>query len=399
MSNTLLTPTQITRESQRILHAKLNFVGNISRQYDNRFAKTGAKIGDTLQIRLPNQYTVRTGATMNAQDTTESKVDLTVATMKGVDLDFTSQDLTMDIDDFSERILEPAMSVLASNIEADVLQTCTKEVYNLVGTPGTTPNDMLFFGQARQKLNEMLAPKDKRKIMADSATMVNMVDALQGLFHPGKSIENQYKEGFIAERLAGFDWYENDSIYQHTTGTRDNTTPLTNAVTAQTGSSLICDGFDSSATIKAGDVFTIDGVYAVHPETKVSYRHLQQFVVTADATCTAGAVTLSISPSIVASGATQNVSNGAANDKALTFVGSASTVYGQNLAFHEDFATFVTADLELPRSAFAARETKDGISMRIWRGDDITNSTHPCRIDVLYGFKVIRPQLAVRITT
>jgi hypothetical protein len=399
MSNTLRTPTELTREAQRILHAKLNFVGNINRQYDDRFAKTGAKIGSTLQIRMPNQYTVRTGTTMNTQDTTEEKVDLTVATMKGVDLDFTSQDLTLSLDDFSERILEPAMSVLASSIEADVLQSCTKEVYNLVGTAGTTPNDMLFFGQARQKLNEMLAPKDKRKVMVDSATMANMVDALQGNFHAGSAIAKQYHEGFIAERMAGFDWYENDSIYQHTTGTRDNTTPLTNAVTAQTGSSLICDGFDSSVTITVGDVFTIAGVYDVHPETKVSYRHLKQFTVTALATCVGSDVTLSISPSIVASGATQNVSNGAANDKALTFVGSASTVYGQNLAFHPDFATFVTADLELPKSAWAAREVKDGISMRIWRGDDITNSTHPCRIDVLYGFEVIRPQLAVRITT
>lgn len=399
MSNTLLTPTEITREAQIILHQKLNFVSNINREYDDRFAKTGAKIGSTLQIRLPNQYTVRTGQTMNAQATTESKVDLTVATMKGVDLDFTSQDLTLSLDDFSERIIEPAMSVLASNIEADVLQTCTKSVYQLVGTAGTVPNDMLFFGQARQKLNEVLAPKENRRVMVDSGTMAAMVDSMAAQFNKQGSLDKQYTEGFIADRVNGFDWYENDSIFQLTTGTRDNTTPLTNAVTAQTGTSLICDGFDATATIAKGDVFTIAGVYAVHPETKQQYRHLQQFVVTADATCSGGAVTLSISPEIIASGATQNVSNGAANDKALTFVGNASTTYGQNLAFHKDFATFVTADLELPKSAWAAREVKDGISMRIWRGDDITNSMHPCRIDVLYGFVVVRPQLAVRITT
>jgi hypothetical protein len=292
------------------------------------------------------------------------------------------------------------MSVLAANIEADVLQDVTKDVYNLVGTAGTTPATMLTFGQARQKLNQYLAPQDKRRrVQVDSETMVTMVDAYKGLFQNNKAISDQYIDGFI-DHQGGFDWYENESILSHTTGTRDNTTPLTNDATAQTGSSLVVDGLDASVTIKRGDVFTIAGVFAVHPETKTQYSHLQQFVVTADATANgSGEVTLSISPSIVASGATQNVSNGAADDKAITFVGAASTTYGQNLAYHEDAFAFVTADLLLPGGVdMAAREVYDGISMRIVRAYDINNDNMPCRIDVLYGYETLRAQLACRIT-
>jgi hypothetical protein len=400
MSNSLLTMTKVTREAMRILHQKLSFIKTINRQYDDSYAKSGAKIGDSLKIRLPNQYTVRTGKTINTQDTSESSVTLTMGTQKGVDLNFSTKELTLDIDDFGKRILDPAMSVLAANIEADVLQDVTKDVYNLVGTAGTTPATMLTFGQARQKLNQYLAPQDKRRrVQVDSETMVTMVDAYKGLFQNNKAISDQYIDGFI-DHQGGFDWYENESILSHTTGTRDNTTPLTNDATAQTGSSLVVDGLDASVTIKRGDVFTIAGVFAVHPETKTQYSHLQQFVVTADATANgSGEVTLSISPSIVASGATQNVSNGAADDKAITFVGAASTTYGQNLAYHEDAFAFVTADLLLPGGVdMAAREVYDGISMRIVRAYDINNDNMPCRIDVLYGYETLRAQLACRIT-
>ena len=136
MPNTLLTPTAVTRESLRVLHQKLNFVGNITREYDSSFAKEGAKIGDSLKIRLPNEYTVRTGATLRTQDTTEASTTLQVSTQKGVDLNFTSADLTMSLDDFSKRILDPAMSVLAANIEADALNMY-KDVYNLVDQDAT----------------------------------------------------------------------------------------------------------------------------------------------------------------------------------------------------------------------------------------------------------------------
>jgi hypothetical protein len=193
MANTLLTPSMITREALRILHQKLTFIGNINRQYDDSFAKTGAKIGDTLKIRLPNQYTVRTGKTLSTQDTTEQSVSLTVGTQKGVDVNFSSAELTLSLDDFSSRILEPAMAVLASSIEADAL-TMHKDVYNLVGSAGTTPNALSTFLQARQKLNENLAPMDNnRTCHLLPATNVSIVDALKGLFQDSAAIREQYR--------------------------------------------------------------------------------------------------------------------------------------------------------------------------------------------------------------
>ena len=399
-----LSAGDITRKALSILHNKLVFCKTINRQYDSRFAKTGAKNGGTLLIREPNQFTVRTGATMDTQDVSESTQALTVATQKGVDVNFSSVELTLSLDDFSERILDPAMARLAADIEATVIGAVYKDVYNLVGTPGTTPASLATALDARIKLSKGLSPKDSnRNILYDSTAMAATVDALKGLFQSASEIEKQYEEGVMGY-AAGFKWLESEIIPNHTNGTRDDTTPLTNAVTAQTGSSLICNGFDASSTIKAGDVFTIADVYAINPETKAAYSHLQQFTVTADATASGGAVTLSISPTITASGAKQTVSTAAANDKALVFVaaggsGAASTAYPQHLAYHKDAFTFVTADLEMPKDVdFSAREVYDGISLRVVRQFDITNDKFPCRIDVLYGYKTIRPAWATRIT-
>jgi len=397
MANTILTPTQVTREALRILHNKLTFVGSINRQYDSSFAKAGAKIGSQLKVRLPNQYTVRSGATLSAQDITEDSATITVATQKGVDVEFTSVELTLALDDFAKRILEPAMSVLAANIEADAFNMY-KDVYNLVGVAGTTPATLRVFLDARARLNQFLTPKDNRRnVVINSDAMAATVDALKGLFQDSSAIAKQYKDGILG-KTGGFTFWENEIVPMHTCGTRDNTTPLVNGA-SQAGASLICDGFDASVTVKQGDVFTLAGVYAVNSETKQAYSFLQQFTVTADVTLSGtGTGTLSISPSIVTSGATQNVSAGPADNAALTFVGTASTAYPMNIAYHEDAFALVTADLEMPKGVdFAAREVFDGISMRIVRQYVIANDKFPCRIDVLYGYKAVRPQLACRI--
>ena len=396
MANTLLTPSMITREALRILHQKLTFIGNINRQYDDSFAKTGAKIGDTLKIRLPNQYTVRSGKTLSTQDTTEQSVSLTVGTQKGVDVNFSSAELTLSLDDFSSRILEPAMAVLASSIEADALNMF-KDVYNLVGTAGTVPNALLTFLQARQKLNENLAPMDNnRTCHLLPVTNATIVDALKGLFQDSTAIKEQYREGLMG-RTSGFDWYENTLLPTFTVGNKVSSVTVNGA--SQTGSSLNIGGVAASDTFKQGQVFTIAGVYQVHPETKTTMSNLQQFVVTADATMSTTTGTIAISPPITTSGATQTVSASPASGAALTLVGSASTGYGQNLAFHRDAFAFATADLIMPKGVdFSSREQYDGISMRIVRMYDITNDNLPCRIDVLYGYKTIRPQLACRVT-
>lgn len=396
MANTILTPTAVTRAALAILHQKLTFIGNVNRQYDDQFAKEGAKIGDSLKIRLPNKYTVRTGATLSAQDTTESSITLQVNTQKGVDLNFTSVDLTLSLQDFSKRILEPAMSVLAANIEADAFNMY-KDVYQQVGTAGTIPNTLKVLNNARAKLTDSLAPTSDRSVLLNTDAQVEIVDAVKGLFQDSTAIAKQYREGLMG-RTAGFgNIYETTQIPTHTNGTMGGT-PLINGA-SQVGATLAIDGVTSGNTWTQGTVFTIANVFMVHPETKVTTSKLQQFVVTSTATFTGGAANVVISPAIVTSGANQNVSGSPADNAAVTVVGSASTGYAQNLAFHKDAFAFVTADLVMPKGLdFSAREMMDGISMRIVRQYDINNDKFPCRLDVLYGYKTIRPELACRIT-
>lgn len=393
MANTLLTPTAVTRKALMILHQKLTFIGSINRQYDDSFAKSGAKIGDSLKIRLPNEYVVRSGATLSAQDTAETSTTLQVATQKGVDLNFTSTDLTLSMDDFASRILEPAMSVLAANIEADAL-TMRKDVYNIVDNDAAalTFKNMM---QARQMLNDNLAPPDNnRSIILSTGHEVTLVDALKGLFNDSSNISKQYREGMMG-RTAGFDFSASTQMTDHQTGTAAKTTGyLVNGAT-QTGAALTVD--TGTTTFLAGDVITLAGVYRVHPETKVSTGVLQQFVVTANSG--ASATSLAISPAIVTSGARQNVSASPADNAAIVKVGAgANEMLGGSLAFHKDAFTFATADLVMPTGVdFSAREVYDGISMRVVRQYDINNDKFPTRLDVLYGFKTIRPQLACRI--
>lgn len=396
MPNSILTATAVTREALRVLHQKLNFIGNINRQYDDSFAKSGAKIGDSLKVRLPNQYVVRTGATLSAQDTAETSTTLQVATQKGVDLSFTSLDLTLSLDDFSKRILDPAMSVLAANIEADAL-TMYKDVYNVVDQDATafTWNTVL---NGRKMLNDNLAPMDnQRRALLSTGSSFKLVDALKGLFQDSGEISKQYKEGMMG-RSAGFDFYENTLLVPHTTGTAAKTTGYTvnGAVTANGSAAVVVQ--TGTTTFKKGDVFTVAGCFRVHPETKVSTAVLQNFVVTADYAGGAGSV--SFAPAIYTSGGRQNVvAAGMANSSAIVKVAAgASELINADMVFHKDAFTFATADLVMPSGVdFTAREVQDGLSMRIVRAYDINNDAFPCRLDILYGYKTLRAELASRL--
>ncbi|HEY3695146.1 P22 phage major capsid protein family protein [Phenylobacterium sp.] len=387
MANTILTATAVTREALRVLHQKLNFVGSITREYDDSFARKGAKVGDTLKVRLPNQYVVRSGATLAAQDTTEQSVDLKVQTQKGVDLNFTSVDLTMSLDDFSERVIEPAMSVLAATIEADAM-TMYRDVYNQVNNQAAAATFAKIL-QGRKLLVDNLAPLANRTANLNTQDNVDLVDALKGLFNDRTALPKQHREGYMG-RTAGFDFMENTLWPSHPRSAA-NGAYLTNGA-SQTGATLTVDtGANAPAQ---GDVFTIAGVFRVHPETKQSTGILQQFVVGAGATTTSWP----ISPSIVTSGALQNVSGAPADNVAITIAGTASTNHGISLAYHKSAFSFATADLVMPRGVdFAAREVFDGISMRIVRQYNISTDQFPCRLDVLYGFKTLRPQLACRL--
>lgn len=388
MANAILTPTAVTRECLSVLHQKLNFVGNIVRDYDKNYAKTGAKIGDTLKIRLPNEYVIRRGRTLATQDTNETSVELKVNNQLGVDLNFTSADLTMSLDDFSDRIIEPAMNVLAANIESDALLYLYKKVYQQIDNQGQ-PASFKKTLEARKKLVDSLGA-GVFNMLLNTQDNVDLVDSLKGLFNDSKEVGKQYRDGKIG-RTGGFDFWENTLMPTHTRGAGAGY--LINGG-AQVGSTIVVD--TGTGAIKAGDVFTIAGVFRVHPETKLSTGILQQFVATADAT--SGATSLSISPAIVTSGGRQNVSAAPADNAAITFAGTASTTHGLSLAFQKEAFAFGTADLIMPSGVdFASRQVLDGISMRIVRQYDINNDQFPCRLDVLMGYEAIRPQLAARV--
>lgn len=393
MANSILTPTAVTRKALAILHQKLNFIGSLNRQYDDRFAQSGAKIGQSLNIRLPNQYTVSTGAALATQDTTETSVQLTVSTQKHVDTTFSSAELTLNLDDFADRILEPAMAVLAANIEADALNMAL-DVYQAVNNVGNaiTLRSALT---ARKLLTDALAPSSNRNLLLNTQDNLDLVDGLKGLFQDGTEIAKQYRDGAVG-RTAGFgDIYENTLLPSQTTGTALSATTYTINGAGQTGTTLaVATG---ATTFKKGDIVTLPGVNRVHPETKADTGVAQQFVVTAD--YAGGAGNMSISPAITPTGARQNVTASPTNGGTITKVGGASAVYKPSLAFHRDAFTFVTADLEdvSKYGAWGAREVYDGISMRIARQYAIGTDTVPCRIDVLYGYKTIRAELAARI--
>jgi hypothetical protein len=391
MSNTNLVIDKITRECLRLAHEKASFLGTINRQFDKSWSSEGAT-GDTLRIRLPNQYTVTTGRVIDLQDSEQQKTTLTRATQKHVAFRFNSKEIATDLDfeNLSKLTLDPAMSVLISNVESDVLQGCTKLVYNSAGTPGTPPVDLVAFGAARAKMNQDLAPKDgNRFIQYDSVNMGTIVNGLKGLFQDSTQIKEQYREGMMG-RTAMADWYENERVYAHTTGS-DHTT-----VTVNDGSIAEGDtGFTTAgATVTVGTVFTIANVLKVHPETKASYGIAQQFVITSVSTND-----WTFSPAYYSTGPRQNVNALPVTGAAITLVGTASTAYTQNLMYHKDAFTFATAELPLMAEANkCVRRTFDGISLRVWEGADIKNDEVLTRIDILYGYAAIRPQWACRIT-
>ena len=398
MANSLLTIDMITRKSLEILENNLVISRNCNRQYDDSFAVQGAKIGSTLRIRLPDRALVTDGAALQVQDDNEQYTTLSVASQKHIGINFTSAELTMQLDDFAERVLKPRISQLASSIDADVA-TAYKSIYNSVGTPGTTPGTSLVLLQAQQKLNEFATPMSPRYATVNPAANAGLVEGMKGLFNPTDTVSRQFKNGMMGTGVLGFDEINmSQSIGMHTTGAWGATITSTGTLSTQGQATLPISFTGSSKTWKQGDVFTIDGVYAVNPQTRQSTGSLQQFVVTADLTASSTG-TLSISPAIyTADHALATVDSFPQATAVVTMLGSASTQYAQNLSYHKDAITLATADLLLPQGVdMASRQTHNGISMRIVRQYDINNDRMPCRVDVLYGYAAIRPSMATRI--
>ena len=398
MSNSLLTIDMITRKSLEILENNLVLTRNVNRQYDDSFAVEGAKIGSTLRIRLPDRALVTDGAALQVQADNEQFTTLTVSSQKHIGVNFTSAELTMQLDDFAERVLKPRVSQLASSVDADVA-TSYKGIFNAVGTPGTTPATSLVLLQANQKLNEFATPMSPRYATVNPAANAGLVEGMKGLFNPTGAISRQFKNGMMGEGILGLDEINmSQSISNHTNGDWGTAITVTSTVTTEGQSTLGISFTGSSKTWNVGDIFTIAGVFAVNPQTRQSTGSLQQFTVTAAATGTSTA-TLSISPALYTAGnALATVLTFPQAAAVVTMFGSATTGYPQNLVYHKDAISFATADLLLPQGVdMASRQVHNGISLRIVRQYDINNDRLPCRIDVLYGFAAIRPVTAVRL--
>jgi hypothetical protein len=324
---------------------------------------------------------------------------LSVASQKHIGVNFTSAELTMQLDDFAERVLKPRISQLASSIDADVANSY-KTMFQSVGTPGTVPSTSLVLLQAQQKLNESAAVMSPRYATVNPAANAGLVEGMKGLFNPTDTISRQFKNGMMGMGVLGFEEINmSQSIKVHTTGTRTSAT-TTNGASSQGATTIALTG-GANEVINAGDVFTIAGIYAVNPQTRESTGSLQQFTVLATNTASgAGAYTaVQISPALYdATNALATVTTLPTNGLTVTFLGAASTGYAQNLVYHKDAITFATADLLLPQGVdMASRQVHNGISMRVVRQYDINNDRLPCRIDVLYGYSTIRPQMGVRI--
>ncbi len=401
MGNSLLTIDMVTRESLRVAHEACQFISTTDRQYDDSFAKTGAKIGSTLRVRKPNMYTRTQGSrVMDVQDQTELNGTITVATQDHVDMRFNSVEMALSIDEFSRRYIEPAVKVLVSGIEADYLAASTKATWNTVGTAGTAITDLTAPGLARAKLNQNLAPKGDRAIQMESVAMAGLVKGVAAYFNPSGAISEQYREGLVA-RTSMADYYENERVWTLTNS--DDVSGSSDAAALVTDGGVTLDMHTDVGVTKqsVGQVFTVAGVYACHPETKVAYAYLQQFTIVA-----VGASVTTIAPATYLTGPRKNVvkSTGAAlattdfNAQVITFVGAASTSYAQHLMYHPEAFQFVTADLPIMDDSLkCVRRVQDGLSMRVWQASDIRNDEQLMRIDILYGFAALRPEWACRM--
>ena len=397
MSNSLLTIDMITRKSLEILENNLVITRNVNRQYDDSFAVEGAKIGSTLRIRLPDRALVTDGAALQVQDDNEQFTTLTVSSQKHIGINFTSAELTMQLDDFAERVLKPRISQLASTVDADVANAY-KLIGNSVGTPGQAPATALVLLQAQQKLNENAATMSPRYATVNPAANAGLVNGLSGFFNPTDVISRQFKNGMMGEQVLGYEEVNmSQSIKVHTCGTRAATGNTTGAAVTSEGATTLTLTVGSGETIAAGDVFTIADCFAANPQTRESTGSLFQFVALSSSTTTTTA-TVTVAPMYSAGNALCTMVSLPATSKAVVFVGAASTSYPQNMVYHRDAIAFATADLLLPQGVdMASRAVHNGISLRVVRQYDINNDRMPCRVDVLYGYNTIRPQMGCRI--
>lgn len=414
MANTTLTADIIAKEALVILENELGVLGTFHRAFEDEYDSTvnGYKKGATISIRRPADFIVRSGATMDLQDVIEGKVTLTVDQQKGIDFAFNSTDLTLKISDLSERVIRPAMSSLINEVTYDCMNTFLPAVYNYVGTPNTAVDSFADFYKSQERMNEMAVPTDNRYAVLNPADHAAMLGNLTGLYISNDA-RGAYRQGNLGN-IGGADVMMTQVMPGQTYGTVDNTTPLVRganqSVSYDTAKNtwtqdLPTDGWDASKTIKAGQVFTIAGVFMVNPKTKRSTGILQQFTVISDVTTNANAAnetSITISPPIIISGPHQTVNAVPADDAVITIIGPASgteTTYRQNVSYHKNAFALAMVPMEMPQAAFnGSRKSYKGISVRVIPVYDGINDISKWRLDVLYGRRCIDPRLACRFS-
>lgn len=391
-ANTLLTPSIISKETLVILENNLVAAGKVNRQFENQFVK----IGSSLTIRKPNRFVVTKGPGLTIQNVTEPSTSITINNQNVVGFQFSSTDLSLVIEEFSERYCKPAAVVLANQLDFDVL-TNFNQVANEVGQPGTVPATFASLANVGQRMDENAVPQDGRTLILNPAAYWSLVAAFTGVFVI--PVAQPALKGFLAN-IANFEIYLDQNIQSQTVGAYAGTGVVNGA--NQTGSSIVTNGWTASVTglLNVGDVITFASVNNVNPKNFQSTGSLANFVVTAAVNSDSGGnATIQISPAITTSGAFQNVSAAPANLASITVKGTASTAYAQNLAFVRDAFGLVTVPMELPGGVdFAAREMWKGISLRIVRAYDINNDVMPARLDLLYGTSTFYQELACRLT-
>jgi hypothetical protein len=413
MANNLLTISMITNEALMVLENELTFSGQVDRNYDDQFAVTGAKIGATLNVRRPGRFVGTTGPALNVEDFNETSVPVTLSTQFHVDTQFTSQDLALSLDMFSDRILKPAVAAIANKVDFDGLTMAKNNTANIVGTAGTPPTGLITYLTAGAYLDSEGAPRDgRRSCVIEPFTSATIVDSLKGLFVPSDVIGKQYQKGMMGRDSAGVNWYMDQNVVAQTFGSYATAT-LACATTTATG--FLTSGWASTSTIaltattataglKQGDVIQIDGVYAVNPQNRQAYgsNKLRNFVVTSNVTvATSGTTSVTVSPAVITAGQFQNVSIPTASaTAAVTPFNKTGTVSPQNIVMHKNAFCLATADLELPDGVHFAGRASDkelGLSLRVIRQYTINNDSIPTRVDVLYGWAPLYPELACRV--
>jgi hypothetical protein len=412
MSNNLLTISKITNEALMVLENELTFTGQVDRNYDDQFAVVGAKIGQTVNVRRPGRFIGAIGPNLVVEDFNETSVPVTLSTQFQVSTQFTTQDLALSLDMFSDRILKPAIATVANKMDRDGLVTAKNNTANIVGTAGTAPTGLITYLTAAAYLDSEGAPRDgRRSCTIEPFTSSTIVDSLKGLFVPTSQISSQYTKGLMGRDSGGMNWYMDQNVVSQTFGSYATATLSCNVTTA-TGfltsgwaysSNITIGSATAASTLNQGDTFTIAGVFAVNPQNRQSYGKLRNFVVqSTTAIGSGGTATVTVVPAVITAGQFQNVSVTSTGSQTVTPFNNTGVTSPQNILMHRNAFTLACADLELPEGVHFAGRASDkelGLSIRVVRQYTINNDSIPTRLDVLYGWAPLYPELACRIAS